>query len=153
MAKRDKYNPDYKELYPGEKISPEVLKVLKQSDRKMKYMEVEIKHGVFRQDMNAKTAAFAPTREDSLDRLLDDEKMDFVSAVPSPEETAVHSDEINRLCAALKRLNPEEYALIHALFFEGISERAYAARVGSHYMTIHNRKVKIQEKLKKLLEK
>ena len=36
MAKRDKYNPDYKELYPGEKISPEVLKVLKQSDRKMK---------------------------------------------------------------------------------------------------------------------
>ncbi len=153
MAKRDKYNHDYKELYPREKITPEVLKVLKQSDRKMKYMEVEIKHGVFRQDMNAKTAAFAPTREDSLERLLDDEGVEFISSIPSPEETAVHGDEINRLCAALKRLNPDEYALIHALFFEGISERAYAARIGSHYMTIHNRKVKIQEKLKKILEK
>ena len=38
MAKRDKYHPDYKKMYPGEDITPTVLSVLKQSDRKMKYM-------------------------------------------------------------------------------------------------------------------
>lgn len=37
MAKRDKYHPDYKKMYPGEDITPTVLSVLKQSDRKMKY--------------------------------------------------------------------------------------------------------------------
>ncbi len=153
MGKRDQYNPDYEKLYPGVEITPEIAKVLKQSDRKMKYMEVEIKHGAFRLDPDMRTAAFTPTREDSLDRLLDEERIDFVSAIPSPEETAVHNDEIDRLCTALKKLTPDEYALIHALFFEGISERAYAARTGKHYMTIHNRKVRIQEKLKKHLEK
>lgn len=27
MAKRDKYHPDYKKLYPSEEIAPEVMKV------------------------------------------------------------------------------------------------------------------------------
>ena len=79
MANRDQYNPDYEKLYPGAKITPEVAKALQQSDRKMKYMEVEIKHGVFRQDLDAKTAQFTLAREDSLERLFYDESMEFVS--------------------------------------------------------------------------
>ena len=148
MAKRDKYNPDYKNLYPGIEISSEVMNVLTCSDRKMKYMEVEIKHGVFCQD----TGEFIPTREDSWERLCDEEQMEFVSPAPAPEEIAVHNDEIDRLCMALKQLNPQEYALIYALFFEGLSERDYARRTSIPPMTIHNRKIKIQEKLKKLME-
>jgi len=60
MAKRDKYHSDYKKLYPGVEITPEIEKHLKRSDRKIRYMEVEIKHGVYRQG----SAAFVPTRED-----------------------------------------------------------------------------------------
>ena len=43
MAKHDKYHPDYSKLYPGIESRPEILAVLKQSDRKMKYIEVDLK--------------------------------------------------------------------------------------------------------------
>ena len=140
MAKRDKYNPDYQKLYPGVKLTPEVLKVLQQSDRKMKYMEVEIKHGVFRQDMEAKTATFTPTREDSLDRLICDEGIEFISEAPSPEEIAVHNDSLDRLRKALAKLEPDEYALIHALYFENLSERQLSAQTGIPQKTINYRR-------------
>ena len=39
MAKHDQYHIDYEKLYPGIGNRPEILKVLEQSDRKMKYME------------------------------------------------------------------------------------------------------------------
>lgn len=148
MARRNKYNPDYKKIYPGVDISPLVLKTLQQSDRKMKYMEVEIKQGIFKQD----TADFSPSREDSLERLREEKRIEFPSSERSPEEIAVHNDEIDRLCKALQELKPEEYDLIHALFFEGLTEREYAEKTRTAPMTVHNRKVQIQKKLKNLLE-
>ena len=45
MAKRDKSHPDYTKLYPGAEIAPEVAQLLKRSDRKMEYMEVDLKRG------------------------------------------------------------------------------------------------------------
>ncbi len=152
MAKRDRYNPDYEKIYPGVELTPEVSKVLKQSDRKMKYMEVDIKRGVFRHDPDAKKAEFTPTREDSLDRLLDEEKLDFLSADPSPEEAVVHNDELDRLCRALKMLKPEEYALIHAVFFEEITEKTLANQVGITQQGISWKLQRILARIKKLME-
>ena len=43
MSKKDKYLIDYKKLYPGVDIPPEVLDVLKNSDRKMMYVELDLK--------------------------------------------------------------------------------------------------------------
>lgn len=43
MSKKDKYLIDYKKLYPGVDIPPEVLDVLKKSDRKMMYVELDLK--------------------------------------------------------------------------------------------------------------
>jgi len=148
MAKRDKYHPDYKKLYPGVEIAPEIEKHLKRSDRKMRYMEVEIKHGTFRQD----TAAFIPTREDSLDRLMDEEHMDFASPDPSPEEIAVHNDEIDRLCRALKKLRPEEYELIHEVFFEDKTEGTLAQRAGITQQAVSKRLKRIYRKIKKFMK-
>ena len=73
MAKRDKYHPDYQKLYPGVDLDAEVMRVLMQSDRKMRYLEVDIKRGKYLQD----SAVFVSTREDSLDRLQDEERMVF----------------------------------------------------------------------------
>ena len=42
MSKRDKYTPDYRKLYPGVEIAPDVLRVLTNSDRKMKYCEFDL---------------------------------------------------------------------------------------------------------------
>ena len=39
----DPYRFDYLKIYPCLKERPDVLEVLKQSDRKMKYMAVELK--------------------------------------------------------------------------------------------------------------
>ena len=48
MAKNDQYHPDYMKLYPGIEDRPDVLRVLKKTDRKMEYMEVEIKQEKFK---------------------------------------------------------------------------------------------------------
>ena len=39
----DPYRVDYLKIYPCLKERPDVLEVLKKSDRKMKYMEVDLK--------------------------------------------------------------------------------------------------------------
>lgn len=152
MAKQNKYGPNYGLLYPGVEITPEVLKVLKQSDRKMRYLEKDIKCGVFRIDPVTKKAAFAPSREDSLDRLLDEEQIEFASAEPTPEDSVVHNDEIDRLHKALKKLKPQEYALIYEVFYEESTEEILANREGITQQGISWRLHRILAKIKKLME-
>lgn len=153
MAKNDKYTPDYKKLYPGIEISPEILAVLKQSDRKMKYLEVDLKAERFIHDQNTDTVFFLPSREDSYERMIADEHRQFVSDITRPEDETLRNEQISKLRAALLRLEPNETALIHALFYKGMSERQLSKSTGIPYMTIHNRKRRILVKLRKLLEK
>ena len=148
MAKRDKYHPDYQKMYPGVDLDAEVMRVLMQSDRKMRYLEVDIKRGRFLRE----SAAFIPTREDSLDRLQDEEGTVFTSPVPSPEETTVHNDEVARLREALKLLKPEEYALIHAVFYEEITEKTLAEKAGITQQGISKRLKAIYRKIRKMMK-
>jgi len=152
MVKRDKYNPDYEEMYSGENITLEILSVLKQSDRKMKYMEVELKQGVFRQDPVTRTSVFVPSREDSLERLQEEDKEEFTSTAPSPEEIAVHNDELDRLRKARTLLLPDEQALVKALFDDGMSEREYAKMLGISQKAVNKRWHKVRAKLKKIMK-
>ena len=152
MAKRDKYHPDYKKLYPGEDITPTVLSVLKQSDRKMKYMEVELKQGTFHQDPATQTAVFVPSREDSLERLQEEDKAEFPSTTLSPEDEAVHNDELDRLRKARTMLLPDEQALVKALFDDGMSEREYAKMLGISQKAVNKRWHKVRAKLKKFMK-
>ena len=141
MAKRDKYHPDYKKLYPNEEITPEVMRLLKRSDRKMEYMEVDLKQGAFRQDSATQTAVFVPSREDSLERLQEEDKAEFTSPAPSPEEEAVHNDELDSLRKALEMLKSDERELIVAIYYDGLSEHQLFARLGVPQTTINYRKV------------
>lgn len=152
MSKRDKYNPDYEKLYSGEDLTPALLNVLKQSDRKMKYMEVELKRGAFRHDASTQTAVFVPSREDSLERLREEDKLEFASTAPSPEEEVVHNDELDRLRKALKRLEPEERELVKVLFFDGKTEREFAESLGISQKAVNKRWHKIRSKLKKFMK-
>ena len=63
----------------------------------------------------------------------------------------IRKDNLRRLRAALDQLSEEERVLIHALFFDERSERELEERMGVHRMTIHNRKIRILQKLKKML--
>ena len=73
MSSRDKYHPNYKELYPGIQNRPEILDTLKKSDRKMEYMEVDLKRGTFIYDGEKQIAKFIPSREDSYDQMISED--------------------------------------------------------------------------------
>lgn len=78
------------------------------------------------------------------DELIADDTMDVsAEAISNCMEMALH--------AALDQLTPAEQQLIHALFFDGMTEREYAQSSGLAPMTVHNRKVRILEKLKKII--
>ncbi len=63
----------------------------------------------------------------------------------------IRKDDLCRLRAALDQLSEEEKSLIRALFFDERSERELEEMMGVHRMTIHNRKIRILQKLKKML--
>ena len=67
------------------------------------------------------------------------------------EEVVIRKDDLCRLRAALDQLSEEEKSLIRALFFDERSERELEEMMGVHRMTIHNRKIRILQKLKKML--
>lgn len=71
----------------------------------------------------------------------------------SVEEQAIANVLKEKLSNALKLLPGSERDLIKAIYFEGLSERQFAQRTGTHYMTIHSRKTVVLRKLKKLMEK
>ena len=58
-----------------------------------------------------------PSREDSLDRLVDENARQFSDEQESVESMVLHKLEVDRLHTALSLLTPEERALIQALFF------------------------------------
>ena len=151
VKKRDTYEPDYSMLYPGVEITPEVMQVLRQSDRKMRYMEFELKHGSFVQNLQTQTVSFTPSREDSLERICEDEVTDFMSSVVTPEEAAIHNDEIDRLCIALKMLKPVEYELIHQIFFEDKTEESLAKKAGITQQAVSKQLKKIYRKIKNFM--
>ena len=152
MSKRDKYAPDYGKLYPGVQISPEVMRVLTGSDRKMKYCEYDLKTERLRKNARTSVVTVYPAREDSLDRLAEEGRALYAPEEASPEDTLMEQDELERLRYVLKMLTPKEYSLIHALYYENLSEREYAKKIGIASMTVHNQKVRAIAKIKKMLE-
>ena len=58
-----------------------------------------------------------------------------------------------KLHACLKKLPEGERKLLYALYFDGLSERQYSAKTGVPQKTVHNRKKKAIQKLKKFFEK
>ena len=144
----DKEN--YREKYPG--LSNEIIEVLQKSDRKMEYLQYDLKVERYKIDYDKMTIIFNPSREDSYDRLLDEDKQ-FMMESESVEDVAVKAVMIEKMMACFKTLPLEEQNLIYELFFNGKSEHQLSKATGIAQMTIHSRKVKILEKLKKLLKK
>lgn len=153
MSKRDKYAPDYRKLYPGVAISPVVMRALDQSDRKMQYYELDLKAERRRENTRTKEIIVSPAREDSLDRLTENNEHPYLLEGASPEDTLIERDELERLRLALKRLKPEERELIKALFFDGKNERQYAESLGITQQAVSYRIRTICRKLKKFMEK
>ncbi len=67
-------------------------------------------------------------------------------------ETVVHALMVDRLKAALPLLSDSEQALIHAIFFEELSEREVGLQLGITQSVVNKRKAKILTKLRKIIE-
>lgn len=147
-------------------ITPEVYLFLIRSERKMKYFSYDLKvehtvnlcaAGKVQEDDSSDLnhEYIIPSREDSLDRLLENGKT-FAADQKSVEDLTIESLLHKRLFAALSFLDDAERRLIYELFFScggrGKSERKAAKVLGIPQKTLNNRKKKILSKLKKSLE-
>ena len=125
-------------------VTDEVYKVYTKYDRKMRYFEKDLKQERLVYDELGNIIKRVPSREDSLDRLLDESFMQFKDISENVEDTV-----LNKILA--ENLH-KAYDLIISLYFHNLTEREYAKRQGVYPNAIHNRKVRILGKLKKLLE-
>ncbi|WP_143321084.1 sigma-70 family RNA polymerase sigma factor [Clostridium sp. HBUAS56010] len=147
MAKRIKIN--YRKRYP--EASDVVIEVLEKSDRKMEYQQYDLKVERCHIDSLNRTVTYIPSREDSYERLLGENRQ-FEADQQSVEDEAVNAMLIEIMLYCLKLLTPQEQELITELFFVGKSEHQLSRETGVLQQTIHARKVKILSKLKKLMK-
>ena len=136
MAEREKYYIGLNgQIF---EVSKELYETYYKGQRKEKYFTYDLKMIV------------VPSREDSYERLLEAEKQ-FAEEAEDVEDVAVRAVMLEKLNEALHTLTDEETAIIHALFYQEISEEELAKKLGIARTTLQSRKYKILEKLRKLL--
>ena len=129
----------------------EINKVINHYARKERYMEHDLKREVMVIDSEKEKIFFYPSKEDSFERLCDLNEQ-FVDENSFTENLVENKIMKEKLQECLLLLNSAERSLIEALYYQEKTERELSKETGVHYSTIHSRKKKILEKLKKLLE-
>lgn len=122
-------------------------------DRKIRYFENDLKTERVLMDTDGHIKQIIPSREDSLDRLMDDNAEQFTDHHESVEDMVLRKISAEKLYQALTELSEKERGLIVALFFEEKTERELAIVLGISQPAVHKQKNKILKKLKTFLEK
>lgn len=148
MAEREKY-------YIGLngqtfEVSRELYEAYYKGQRKEKYFTHDLKQEHTKVDKKTGEMIVIPSREDSYERLLEAERQ-FTEEAEDVEDAAVRAVMLERLNEALHTLTDDENAIIHALFYQEMSEVELAKRLGIPRTTLRSRKDKILGKLKKML--
>lgn len=133
-------------------VTEEIYQVYMQGDRKMRYFETDLKIERTILNENGRIQQIIPSREDSLDRLVEDNARQFEDTRESVEDAVLRKLAEDGLRRALTKLTNEEYALVYALFYEGRTERDYAKELGVSQVAVHKRKQRILKKLKGILK-
>ena len=77
---------------------------------------------------------------------------EFVSDADAVSNEAIDAIYKDLLYKAMDSLTADEAELITALFFDGKTERQYADELGVYRNAVHKKKMRILEKIKKLIE-
>lgn len=91
----------------------------------------------------------------SVDMLTTDEfnGTDILIDTAEPvDDQVIHKIMLDKLIECLSLLSEDEQELVRKLFYENLTEREYAAEKGIYHNAVHKKKMRILEKLKKLLE-
>ena len=134
-------------------VTDEVYDAYMKGDRKMRYFENDLKAERILLDEDGQIKQIILSREDSLDRLMDDNAEQFADRHESVEDMVLRRISIERLYKAFDTLTEKERKLIEALFFEEMTEREVSLSLGISQPAVHKQKNKILKKLKLFLEK
>jgi len=129
-------------------VSDEIFEILKKSDRRIKYIEHDLKETRYIIDLEKATVKEIPSREDSLDRLTN-LGFDFENRTADFRESVI--DKI-MLDQALEKLSDEERYLITQLFYFNRTERELAAELHQTQQNINKIKQRILCKLYEILK-
>ena len=129
----------------------EIQKAINHFSRKERYIEQDLKREMIVIDSEKEKIFFYPSKEDSFERLCDLNEQ-FVDENSFTENLVENKIMKEKLQECLLLLNSAERSLIESLYYQEKTERELSKETGVHYSTIHSRKKKILEKLKKLLE-
>lgn len=126
-------------------VSEEVYRVYHHYERKEEYFSYDRKRGKFQQD----TGTFLPSKEDSYDRLLEQDQQ-FASLDVSTEDQVISQVWLESFA---KCLTQEERELLYKLYFQKKTEREVSREMGISKSALHRRKVKLLEKIKNMIDK
>lgn len=133
-------------------VSDEVYELSQKADRKDRYFSNDLKTERIRVDEEKEKITFIPSREDSFDRLIEENQAQFAEDMESVEDVALQNVTYEELHKAISEITEEEQKLIYALYFDNLTEREFADMTGVYRNAIHKRKVRILTKLKNILE-
>lgn len=134
-------------------VTDAVYEAYMKGDRKMRYFENDLKAERILLDEDGQIKQIILSREDSLDRLMDDNAEQFSDRHESVEDMVLRKISVERLHTALSTLSEKERELIETLFFEEKTERDVASAMGISQPAVHKQKNKILKKLKLFLER
>lgn len=141
--------PDFRKLYP--EASEEIIAVLRTTERKMQYQEYDLKVERTIVDQENRTVEQIPSREDSYERMLE-QNMQFAKDSASAEEQTLQNIRTQQLHKALLLLSDDERVLIERLFFQEQTEREIAAVYGLSQNAINKRRKRVLDKLRELIK-
>ncbi len=125
-------------------VSDEIYEILKKSDRRIKYVEKDLKETRYIINQKKATVKEIPSRGDSLDRLTEIGK-DFADSDSDFQDSMILKIMLDE---ALAKLSDEERYLITQLFYLGRTERDLANELGISQYTVNRNKHKILKKLR-----
>lgn len=129
------------------RVNEEIYKEFYRMDRRERYMEKDIKVGRMVVDPEAETVDFIPSKEDSINRLMDlgadfnDDQM--IEDILCDKATLLILQE------AMAELNQKEQELIESLYYKDLTVREIAKEENISHVAVVKRHKKVLDKLKK----
>ncbi len=129
-------------------VSEELHEYLTKSDRKIRYIEKDLKRNNYIIDSENEKVTVIPSREDSLDRLMDIGN-DYPNQSSDFRQSTIEKIMLEK---ALEKLNEKERYLIVQLFYLGRTERELAAELHIAQQNVNKIKRQILCKLYEILK-
>lgn len=149
MSKKQEERANYYLYIDGQAIpvSKQVYRVYQHYERKEEYFSYDLKTEKFQKD----TATFLPSREDSYERLLEQDRQ-FATPGKSVEQLALEHLETERIRFCLAQLTDEERKLISLLFYQEKTEQEVGNMLHISHQAVNKRKQALLLKLRKIFE-